>query len=116
MSDEQERLKRLRERQLTARDPLVKVRKEQQHTAERERKRDRSVSLVQAWRDIPRIWRSVVWAMLLGGVAIGVLSSFLEDALWSILGGIGIAVLFLLFAVIIGNALNVRDGIKRHAK
>jgi hypothetical protein len=116
MSDEQERLKRLRERQLTARDPLVKVRKSQQNSAERERKLDRSVSLKQAWQDIPRIWRSIVWALLIGGVATGILSSFLEDTLWSILGGIGIAVIFLLFAAIIGNALDTRDEIKRHVK
>lgn len=115
MSDEQEQLKRLRERQLADRDPLVKIRKGQQFNAERERKIDRSVSLKQAWQDIPRIWRSVVWALLVGGVATGVLSSFL-DTLLSILGGIFIAAIFLLFAALIGNALDTRDEIKRSIK
>ena len=115
MSDEQEQLKRLRERQLAARDPLVKVRKGQQHSAERERKRDRSVSLIQAWQDIPRVWRSVFWAVLISGVATGILSSLL-DTLWSILGGILIAVVYLSFAILIGNALDARDEIKRLTK
>jgi hypothetical protein len=115
MNDEQERLKRLRERQLSARDPLEKVRKGQQLNAARERKRDKSVSLLQAWRDIPRFWRSVVWSLLVAGVATSVLSSFLETVP-SILGGIGIALVFLLFAAIIGNALNERDELRRLSK
>lgn len=115
MSDEQERLKRLRERQLSARDPMTKIRKEQQYSAERERRIDRSVSLKEAWQTIPRIWRSVVWTVLLGGIATGILTSFF-GVLWGILGGLFVALIFLLFAVLIGNALDTRDEIKRLSK
>lgn len=115
MSDEQERLKRLRERQLSARDPLTKIRKEQQYSAERERRIDRSVSLKEAWQTIPRIWRSIVWTILLGGVATGILTSFF-GVLWGVLGGLFVALIFLLFAVLIGNALDTRDEIKRLSK
>lgn len=115
MSNEQEQLKRLRERQLAARDPLVKTRKRQQQNAERERNLDRSVTLKQAWQDIARIWRSVVWALLIAGVSTGVLSSAF-DTFWSILGGLFIGLIFLLFAALIGNALDTRDEIKRLTK
>ena len=115
MNDEQERLKRLRERQISARDPMVKIRKGQQRSAERERKRDKSVSLLQAWSDIPRFWRSLFWSLLLTGVATSVLSSFFDTFL-SIVGGLGIGLVFLLFAIIIGNALNERDELRRLSK
>jgi hypothetical protein len=115
MSDEQEKLKRLRERQLAARDPLVKTRKLQQFSAERERGLDKSVSLRQAWQTIPRVWRSALWAFLLGGLTLAVLSTFLPT-LWAVLGAVGLALGFLIFAIVLDNALDTRDEIKRLTK
>ena len=115
MPDEQEQLKRLRERQLADRDPLVKTRKRQQFNAERERKIDYSVSLKQAWRTIPRFWRSVVLALLVFGLGMVILPA-VWDSSWAIPVAILIAVIFLMFSVIVGNALNTRDEIKRLTK
>lgn len=115
MSDEQERLKRLRERQLADRDPLVKTRKRQQFSAERERKHDRSVSLKQAWLTIPRFWRSVLLAFLLGGLGTAFLPA-IWDSNWAIPIAILGALIYLVFAVLIGNALDTRDEIKRLTK
>lgn len=115
MSDESERLKKLRERQLADRDPMVKIRKGQQHNAERERKIDRSVSLLQAWRDIPRIWRSVVWAFLIAGAGLAILPNYL-DMTTSLFGAIAIALAYLIIAILIGNALDARDELRRLSK
>lgn len=115
MSDESERLKKLRESQLADRDPLVKIRKGQQSNAERERKIDRSVSLLQAWRDIPRIWRAVVWAFLIAGAGLAILPNYLDMAT-SLFGAIAIALVYLIIAIIIGNALDARDELRRLSK
>lgn len=115
MPDEEEQLKRLRERQLADRDPHVKTRKRQQFNAERERKIDHSVSPIQAWQTIPRFWRSVTLALLVFGLGMVILPA-IWDSSWAIPVAILIAVIYLVFAVIIGNALDTRDEIKRLTK
>ena len=63
---EVERLMRLRDKQISARDPLVKERKFDRMAAERERKRDKSISLMEFWTAIPQALRSGFFGLLVG--------------------------------------------------
>ncbi|MBK8781902.1 MAG: hypothetical protein IPO22_08875 [Anaerolineales bacterium] len=75
MSDqEQERLKRLREKQLQARDPLVKQRNFQHSSSVKEKRMRKPFSLAKAWKkDIPHIIKAPLYGLLLGVVVIFVL-------------------------------------------
>ncbi len=112
MSNDQERLKRLREHQLTDRDPLVKQRQFQRNTAQKERKvRGKRYTLGEAWQTIPHIYRSPFIALLLGLVVIVVLPS-LWDSPWSLWVALGTTGFFLLVGLLIGRAQDIRDNLK----
>ena len=110
-SQEQERLKRLREQQLRARDPHVKQRQHQKMTAERERKRDTSYTLGDLWQDIPLVVRYAVGGFLLGLLVSLILSS-LWDSPWLKIVSIAIVIALTVFSGIVGNAIAVREKVK----
>lgn len=116
MSDqEQERLKRLRESQLQARDPLVKQRKFQQSSAVKEKRMRKKLTLSGAWKDIPHVIKGPFYGLVLGAIITLLLPSF-WDSPAAILVGAGITVLFLVIGMVIGNALDVREEIKNQMK
>ena len=110
---EQERLMRLRDAQISARDPLVEKRKFAQMAAERERKRDKSVSLTDLWVAIPQAVRSGFVGLLIGLVLLKIVTD-----LWVSSMAMPIMVIVVisttLIGVVIGNALELRDNINRH--
>jgi hypothetical protein len=109
MNNEQDRLKRLRERQLTDRDPLVKQKHFQQTTAHKERKeRGKRYTLGEAWRTIPHIYRSPFIGLLLGLVAMFVIPA-MWDSPWAFWAAVGATVLFIFIGMLIGRAQDVRD-------
>jgi hypothetical protein len=113
LDPEQARLVRLRDKQIAARDPLVKKRQFNRLAAERERKRDKSLSLAEFWHAIPQPVRSGLWGLLLG---LGLLK--IVTSLW--LAPLALPVMALVTVVLtalgalIGNAIALRDNIKRH--
>lgn len=112
MSNEHERLKRLRERQLTDRDPLVKQRQFQRTTAQKERKvRGKRYSLGEAWRTIPHIYRSPFIGLIFGAVVIFLLPMvwISEWALWV---GLAVTFFFVLIGLLVGRALDIREDLK----
>jgi hypothetical protein len=112
MSSEQERLKKLRERQLTARDPLVKQKQLQQTSAQKERRaRSKSYTLSKAWKTIPNIYRSPFIGLLLGLVVLFILPS-LWNSSWALWVGLGVTVFSVIIGAMIGNALDIRDNLK----
>jgi hypothetical protein len=109
MSNDQERLKRLRERQLTDRDPLMKQKQFQRVTAHKERKeRGKRYSLGQAWRTIPHVYRSSFIGLLLGLVAMFVVPA-LWNSPWAFWAAVGATVLFIFIGMLIGLAQDIRD-------
>ncbi len=108
---EQERLKRLRDKQLTARDPNVKERQFQKMSAERERKRDRSYTLSDLWYDMPIVVRYVLVGFLLGGMVYIALPK-LWDSPWAKLVSIGILVLVTAYSAVLGNGVATREDLK----
>lgn len=116
MSDqEQERLKRLRDKQIATRDPLVKQRKFQRDIAVKTRRMRKPFSLSKAWSDLPHIVRSPFYGLLLGVVVIFILP-MLWDSPYAFLAGAGITLLFIIFGLILGSSLDLRDNIKDNLK
>jgi uncharacterized membrane protein YraQ (UPF0718 family) len=113
LSPEQERLMRLRERQLSVRDPQEKQRKFQRMAASRERNRDVSVTIPEMWATIPQVWR---WG--LAGLVIGLIIAILLPRYWispwANPAGIVAAIGLLMMSVTIGRALDLRDSIKKN--
>ena len=112
MDKEQERLKRLRERQLTDRDPHLKQRQFQQTAAQKERKaRGKRYTLGDAWRTIPNLYRSPFIGLLLGLVVLLILPS-LWDSSWAFWAGLGATLFFIFIGLLTGRAQDVRENLK----
>lgn len=111
-NQEQERLRRLQERQLADRDPKVKERQFQRMTAQRERKhRNKSYSLGRAWGDIPHIWKSSFYGLLVGLLIMLVLPYFWNSS-WTFIVSILVTIVTTMFGAIVGNAIDTREEIK----
>ncbi len=112
---EQERLRRLRERQLAERDPLVKQRRLQQYTAQRERQANKPLNLQEMWADIPKVWRGTLFGLVAGVIALVVVPIFWTStlALLCVAAGTLVAVIF---GVVVGRTLDFRDELKHLTK
>jgi hypothetical protein len=110
-NQEQERLRRLRERQLTDRDPLVKQRKHQHISAVRARKARKSFSFKESLSAIPHVWKGAFFG-LLAGLAVIFILPMLWVSPFALIVSILATVIFMIFGVITGNALDLRDDIK----
>lgn len=116
MSNEQERLKRLRERQLADRDPLVKQTNFQRASAGKARRASgKKLSLVEEWRMIPNVYRSALTGFIIGIVLIVVLPMVWASS-WAFWAGAGATVLLIIIGAMIGNALDIRDRLKDSLK
>ncbi|MBK7449043.1 MAG: hypothetical protein IPP55_12145 [Anaerolineales bacterium] len=110
-NQDQERLKRLREKQIADRDPLVKQRKLQQNYSVKSRRMRKPFKLTSAWKDIPHVIRTPLYGLILGMAAIIVLPE-LWDSFFAIWVALIIAVFLIIFGIILGNSLDLRDDIK----
>jgi uncharacterized protein YacL len=111
-SQEQERLRRLRERQLTDRDPLDKQRKHQRTSAVRTRKAMKSFSFKESLSSIAYVWKGAFLGLILGLAVIFILPS-LWDSPYALLVGVMVTVILMIFGVVTGNALDLREDIKK---
>jgi hypothetical protein len=112
---ESEKLKRLRQRQLTDRDPLVKQRKFQQNSAVKEKRMQKPFSFKKAWDDIPHSIRMPFYGLIVGVFVIVILPNFWKSS-YAIFAGLGITLLLIIFGFITGNSLDLRDDIRKHLK
>jgi hypothetical protein len=111
LTPEQERLVRLRENQLASRDPHIKDRKLSRELAERERKRDNSLSLVKMWQVIPKLWRGVILSALVSVLAFIIVPEVWISN-WALPCVGGGALILTAVSALIGNALDVRDNLR----
>ena len=110
---EVERLIRLRDKQISARDPLVKKRKFDQMAAERERKRDKSLSLKEFWVAIPQALRSGFWGLLVGLTLLKIVTSiWVSPQAMPVM--VVVTVVCVLMGAVIGQAIELRDNINRN--
>ena len=109
---ELERLKRLRERQLSDRDPLVEQRKFQRSSVQRERRlAKKSYSFRRMWNDVPHAWRGFFYGLVLGTVVLIILPIFWISP-WAVPCSAATIVVFAIVGVIIGRAIDTREDIK----
>lgn len=114
-NQEQEKLKRLRDNQLQARDPLVKQRQFQHSSSIKEKRMRKPFSMSKAWKDIPHVIKVPFYGLILGIIVIFVLPTLWVSpyAIWV---GAGATALFMIFGAILGNTFDLRDDIQNHIK
>lgn len=112
MSDPQEieRLRRLRDRQIQARDPLKKQRRLQHHIARRRRASRRRFSFGEIFRDVPAKITGTLIGMAAGVLLLVILPEFVETALADQIGLAALAVLAIL-GFFFGRAIDVRNAL-----
>ncbi len=106
-----ERLKKLRERQLAARDPHKKQRKLQQTVTRKYRRATEPFSMGRMWDQTPSIWKGLLFGMLFGVIAILVLPLFMESPT-AIAVGIIVLVVATIMGFLVGRAADARDDIQ----
>lgn len=112
LTPEQERLKRLREQQISVRDPQIKQRKFQQQAAEKERRHDQSESLGEMWATIPAIWKGGLYGLLIGLPLIILLPRYWVSP-WATPVGVIVTLVITLMGVTIGRAIDLKNAIKK---
>lgn len=112
---EQERLRRLRERQIADRDPLVKQRKLQQNYSVKSKRMRKPFKLTGAWKELPHIVRTPFYGLVLGAAVVFILPVVWKSpfAFWT---GVLVAVFLIIFGAVLGNSLDLRDNIRDHLK
>jgi hypothetical protein len=112
---ESERLKKIRQKQLTDRDPLVKQRQFQHDSVVKEKRLRKPFSLKKAWSDIPHSIKIPFYGLIIGVLLIAILPNFWKSP-YAILAAAGVTILLIIFGFIVGNSLDLRDEIKDHIK
>jgi hypothetical protein len=112
---EAERLKRLREKQLIDRDPLVKQQQFQRSSVVKEKRMRKPFSLKKAWNDIPHIIKSPFYGLVVGVLVIAILPKIWQSP-YATLAGTGATILFIIFGVITGSSLDLRDNLRDQIK
>jgi len=101
-SQEQERLRRLREQQLADRDPHVKQRQFQRVSSQREKRLSKQpYSLGKMWKDIPHVWKGFFYGLLLGLVVVLVIPTFWVSP-WALPVSLIALVVLILFGILVG--------------
>jgi hypothetical protein len=108
---ELERLRRLRERQLTDRDPLVKQRQFQRASAQREKRLKKPYSLGKMWKDISYSWKGFFYGVVLGTLVLLIVPIFWISP-WAIPCSASTIVVFAILGVMLGRAIDTREKIK----
>ncbi|MCA2002844.1 MAG: hypothetical protein LDL51_13340 [Chloroflexi bacterium] len=112
---ESERLKRLRQRQLADRDPLVKQRQFQRSSILKERRMRKPFSLKKAWEDLPHVIKLPFYALVFGAFVTLALP-VLWNSPYAILAGAAATLALVVFGFITGHSLDLRDDIRNHVK
>ena len=107
---EAERLRRLREQQLRARDPHTKQRKTQRTITRKYRAR-KQVTFKEMLGDIPHKWRGLFIGFVLGLIIWIVLSSLFQE-LWADLAGLLVTAFFCVMGIFIGSGFDTRDKLR----
>jgi hypothetical protein len=108
---EVERLKRLRDRQLQARDPHKKDRKLQRTISRRHRQAAEPFSVGRLWSEIPHRWKGILYGALLG-VLLVVLLPQMVQSIWSTVFSLAAFPILVVLGFFIGRAMDARDSLR----
>ena len=109
---ELERLKRIRDRQLRARDPQVKQRKIQHNIAAKRRKSVRKFSLREIWADIPHKVKGTFMGAVIG-LAVSIVLPMFVEANWVDIAGIAAILVLGIMGFFFGQASDTRDSLNK---
>jgi hypothetical protein len=108
---EQERLKRLRDRQIADRDPSVKGREFSRQSSVRERRAYKPMTAKGVWSDIPHIYKGMFFGLVIGLVLMFILT-YLWNSTLVFIGSLVLVVVCIFMGAMIGRAADSRDEIK----
>ena len=108
---ELERLRRLRERQIADRNPRLKQNEFYRSSSDRERRAARPYSLGNAWAEIPHIWKTPFYGLILGLLVLLVIT-WLWNSIWAWVCGGVVSVCFIVVGAVIGQGLDMRDKLR----
>ena len=110
-NEELERLKRLRQKQLQARDPLAKQRKIERKVAARRHGTKERVTFKSMITDVPYRWRGAILGAVLG-IVISIVLPSLVEASWVDWVGLLAVVALALLGFMFGRAFDLRDELR----
>lgn len=108
---EQDRLRRLRDGQIAARDPQVKQRQVHGKIARKQRSSVERFSIGRIFAEIPNIWKGGALGFLVGVLGIAVIP-YLWPSTWTLPCAAALAVMLTIFGLIVGRAVDTRDSLK----
>lgn len=106
-NDEVDRLKRIRDQQLSARDPQKKQRKIQHDISKRYRSSRETFTFKKFWTDVDQKWRGILLGAFLGIIVMVTLPKFVQSALADLVG-IGVFIFLMLMGFLIGQAADAK--------
>jgi len=112
---EQERLRRLRDRQLAARDPQAKARQLHAGISSKQRRAVEPFSLVRIWSEIPHLWRYAFYGFALGALGVAVVPLVWKSP-WALPCAAASALMLAMLGLFIGRAVDARDSLKELTK
>ena len=104
-NDEVERFKRIRDKQLQARDPQKKERRIQHNISVRQRKSRQSFSFGKMLSELPRAWIGLIIGVFIGFLVLLILPLF-SSASWVNLLGLAITLFLAILGFTIGYAID----------
>jgi len=110
-TQDQERLQRLRDRQLSSRDPQKKQRQVHGRIARKQRQSVESFSLGRIWSEIPHIWKGAFYGLTAGILGV-VLVPLVWASPWAVPCSAAAALMLAILGLLIGRAQDTRDSLK----
>jgi VIT1/CCC1 family predicted Fe2+/Mn2+ transporter len=108
---ELERLRRIRQQQLTARDPGKKQRKLQRTITHKHRRRTQSFSFGRMWAEVPNRWKGALFGSIFGVIAIFILP-LVMDSKWATITGFGILFFIGFMGFLVGRSKDAQDDLR----
>ncbi len=109
--DDAERFRRIRDKQVAARDPMIKVRKLDHSVSAKQRRMRESFSMGRMWSEIPKTWRYMLLGLVVGILVLVVLPLFVPEP-WGVFGGIGAICFLIILGMSVGRYEDSKDEIK----
>ena len=108
---ELERLRRIRERQLSDRDPGRKQQKLQQTITRKHRRSAQPFSMARMWAEVPKRWKGTLFGSIFGVVAVIVLPLVTDSKLATVIG-LALLVFLALIGFLVGRARDTQDDVR----
>jgi VIT1/CCC1 family predicted Fe2+/Mn2+ transporter len=108
---EQERLSRLRDRQIQARDPHVQQRRIHGKIARKQRSSVEAFSVGRVLSEVPSMWKGAVLGFFVGILGVALIP-LVWSSTWALPCSAVLALMLAIFGLIIGRAADTRDSLK----